>query len=415
MVGLLVCSAFFSGTEAALFSLTRLQIHRLGERRDRASRRIRRMLDDPAQTLTTLLVGNNLVNIALSSMATYFFLALLQGRRRGEAVEIATLVVTLAVLLVGEITPKTLAVNHNLRMARLTSGALVLIGRILEPVTRAMHALSVQVLKLMRIDPRDRLQPGRLISRAELHALLEDVDEKSSVITRHESRIAQNILGFSKRSAEQIMTPRVDVIDLDLDSPVDGAVELMRETRHSRYPAYRDDPDEVLGFVHAKEFLLNPERDIGEMVRPIVYLPEAAPVAGVFSEMQRAQTAMVIVVNEYGEMVGIITREDVIEEIVGDIYDEYDLEEAPVRRKGENRYIVSGRMDLADLNEELELTLPDESSVTLNGFLCEVHGRIPRVGEIVVWESWRFHILEVARHQVQKVLLELPSPGEGGE
>lgn len=133
----------------------------------------------------------------------------------------------------------------------------------------------------------------------------------------------------------------------------------------------------------------------------------------VFSEMQRAQTAMVIVVNEYGEMVGIITREDVIEEIVGDIYDEYDLEEAPVRRKGENRFIVSGRMDLADVNEELGLALPDESSVTLNGFLCEVHGRIPRVGEIVVWEAWRFHILEVARHQVQKVLIELPAPGEG--
>lgn len=416
MVVLLFGSAYFSGSEAALFSLSRLQIHRLESRRDRASRRIRELLHDPSETLTTLLVGNNLVNIALSSIATYFFLSLFRGQHHGEAVEVATLVVTLAVLIFGEITPKTLAVTHNLPMARFVAGSLLAIARILTPLSKAMHFLSLRVLRLIRIEHRERAGSGTLISRAELHALLEDVDSDSSIITRNESRMVQNILGFSKRTAEQIMTPRVDVIDLDLEAPREELIAMMRETRHSRYPAYRHDPDEVLGFVQAKDYLLNPERDLTEMLRPIAFMPEPATVSRIFSEMQRAQTAMVVVVNEFGEMVGIVTREDVIEEIVGDIYDEFDLEEAPIRKRGEGLFIVSGRTDLADLNEDLELNLPDESAVTLNGFLCEVHGRIPPVGAVIEWEGLRFHVLEVARHQIRKVLIETQasSPSGGG-
>ena len=416
MVVLLFGSAYFSGSEAALFSLSRLQIHRLASRRDRASRRIRDLLHDPSETLTTLLVGNNLVNIALSSIATYFFLALFRDGHQGEAVEVATVVVTLAVLIFGEITPKTLAVTHNLAMARLVSGSLLATAQILTPLSKAMHWLALRVLRLIRIEDRERAGSGTLISRAELHALLEDVDSDSSIITRNESRMVQNILGFSKRTAEQIMTPRVDVIDLDLEAPREELIAMMRETRHSRYPAYRHDPDDVLGFVQAKDYLLNPERDLTEMLRPIAFMPESATVSRVFSEMQRAQTAMVVVVNEYGEMVGIITREDVIEEIVGDIYDEFDLEEAPIRKRGEGIFIVSGRTDLADLNADLDLHFPDESAVTLNGFLCEVHGRIPPVGAVIEWEGLRFHVLEVARHQIRKVLVETQaSSSPGGE
>jgi putative hemolysin len=412
---LLIGSAYFSGSEAALFSLSRLQLHRLAARRDRASRRVSKLLEDPSKTLTTLLVGNNLVNIALSAIATYFFLTLLRGRHEGEAVRVATLVVTLAVLLVGEITPKTLAVNHNLATARWTSGILVTIAHVLAPLSQAMHALSLRVLRWVPGGQGIRVASASLISRAELHALLEDVDSDAAVITRNESRMVQNILGFSKRTAEQIMTPRVDVLDVDLASPRDEVIAMLRETRHSRYPAYRQDPDDVLGFVSAKEFLLNPERDPAEILRPILFMPEPAPVSRVFSEMQRAQTAMVVVVNEFGEMVGIITREDVIEEIVGDIYDEFDLEEAPIRKRGEGLFIVSGRTDLADLNADLHLNLPDESAVTLNGFLCEVHGRIPPVGAVIEWEGVRFHVLEVARHQIRKVLVEIQAAEESGE
>jgi len=412
MLGLLLLSAYFSGAEAALFSLNRLERRRLATRRDRPSRGIQALLRKPAHTLTTLLVGNNLVNIALSSIATIFVISAL-GRSRGEAIEISTVAVTILVLLVGETTPKTIAVNASLPLSRVLAGSLLLAGRLLYPLTRALHFLSVQVLRIMGIE-ETAPAPSALISRSELHAVLEDVDEEASVITRSESRMVQNILDFSRRNAEQIMTPRVDILDLDIAAPSQEIVSEMRESRHSRYPVFEGDPDNVIGFVKAKEYLLNPEKELRELLRPVAFFPESAPIDRIFSEIQSSRVGMVIVVNEYGETVGLITREDVIEEIVGDIYDEFDLEEAPIKRKGEGLYLVRGREELTDLNEELGLELPDETSVTLNGFLCEVHGHIPRPGTIVSWRELRFHVLEVARHQVRKVLLEIPrEKGEG--
>lgn len=407
MLGLLILSAYFSGSEAALFSLSRLQKHQMGERRDRASKRILALLRDPARTLTTLLVANNLANIALSSIATVFFIGALH-RSRSEAVEISTVAVTLLVLLFGETAPKTFAVNSALRVSRLVSGSLFFSSRLLHPVTRAVHFLSLRLLRLLGIEG-DPPAPGALLSRSELHAVLEDVDEEAAVITRSESWMVQNILDFSRRTAEQIMTPRVDVVDLEMKADPEQAVRLMRESRHSRYPVYEEDPDNILGFIQGKEYLLSPDKEIRELLRPVVFFPEAATVDRIFSEIQSSRTGMVIVVNEYGETVGLITREDVVEEIVGDIYDEFDLEEAPIKKKGEGLYVIRGREDLSDLNEQLELGLPDESSVTLNGFLCEVHGRIPRPGTIVEWKTLRFHVLETARHQVRKVLLEIPA------
>lgn len=412
MLALVLLSAFFSGSEAALFSVTRVQVHQIRARRDKPSRRILALLNNPSRTLTTLLVGNNLVNIALSSICTVFCLMVFEDRNR--AVEISAVAVTLTVLLFGETTPKTLAVNYALGGSRVVSGSLLFFSRVLGPVTRFVHGLSMLVLRALGMEESVSV-PRALISRAELRAVLEDVDKETSVITRRESRMVQNILDFSRRTAEQIMTPRVDVVDLNMAEAPKRCVDLMRETRHSRYPVFDEDPDNVLGFVKAKEYLLNPDKGIRELLRPVVFFPETAPVDRIFSEMQSSRTAMVIVVNEYGETVGLVTREDVIEEIVGDIYDEFDLEEVPIRKKGEGLYILRGRSDLSDLNEELGLELPDESSVTLNGFLCEVHGKIPRPGTVVAWRNLRFHVMEVARHQVRKVLLEIPEGKRGDE
>ncbi len=406
MLVLLFLSAFYSGSEAALFSLTRVQRRALRDRRDRASRRVGELLREANRTLAALLVGNNLVNIALSSIATVFFIRLLGSQSRDRAVELSTLVITLAVLLFGETMPKTLAVGSSLRIARLVSGGLIFSMRLLGPLTRLFHWLATLVLRLLAIE-EPAAGSGALISRSELHAVFEAVDSEAAVITRNESRLAQNIIDFSRRRAEQIMTPRVDIDDLDGDAPRDQIIRQMRESRHSRYPVYEGNPDRILGFVKAKDYLISPDRELRELIRPVLFRPEAATVDRIFSDMLSTQSAMVIVVDEYGDTAGLITREDVIEEIVGDIYDEFDLEEAPIRERGEGKFILHGRSELADLNDELELDLPVESAVTLNGFLCEVHGRIPRPGTVVEWQRLRFHVLEVARHQVRKVLLEM--------
>jgi putative hemolysin len=413
MLGLLLLSAFFSGSEAALFSLTRLQRRTLRERRDRSSQRIRDLLRESNRTLAALLVGNNLVNIALSSIATVFFIQAFGEAGRGRAVRYSTAVVTLSILLFGETMPKVLAVGASLRVARVIAAALGVAIRLLAPITRLFHGSAKAVLRLLRIEEGGPA-PAALISRSELHTVLEAVDDDASVITRNESRMVQNILDFSRRKAGQIMTPRVDIDDLDVAASREEIMAVMRESRHSRYPVYRGDPDHIVGFVKGKDYLLNPDRELGDLIRPVLFFPEAATVDRIFGALQDARAAMVIVVNEYGETAGLITREDLIEEIVGDIYDEFDLEDEPIRERGEGKYILPGRAQLVDLNEELELGLPAESAVTLNGFLCEVHGRIPRPGTVVAWRALRFHVLDVARHQVRKVLLEITAREEGG-
>ncbi len=414
IIGLIILSAFFSCSEAALFSLSHLQLHKLKKRRDRTSRSIQLLRQNSEQTLSSLLVGNNLVNIALSSIATIFFIDLLEPEQKKEAVELSALVVTVLVLIFGETTPKTFAVNFSVGASRLFAGGVLFGNRILAPLIWAIHGLAMLILRSIGFEEETSTQK-RLISRSELRALLEDVDEDSSVITRNESRMVQNILDFSRRTAEQIMTPRVDVEDIDINADLSSWAELMRESRHSRLLVFEDDPDNVIGFIPAKEYLLNTEREIREVreiIRPVVFFPENATVDALFSEIQRARTAMVVVVNEYGETAGLITREDMIEEIVGDIYDEFDMEDVPIRKKSDGLYLVHGRTDLSDLTEELNIDFSDESSITLNGFLCEVYGHIPRPGTIVNWRDLRFHVLEVARHQVRKVLIELPDRKE---
>lgn len=410
MLGLLLLSAFFSGSETALFSLTRLQRRTLRERRDRSSQRIRDLLRESTRTLAGIVVGNNLVNIALSAIATIFFIQLFGEDDRGRAVRYSTVVVTLAVLLFGDTMPKVLAVGASLRVARVVAAAMDVAIRMLDPLTRIFHGLAQALLRLLRVDPGGSA-PAALISRSELHSVLEAVDDDVAVITPTESRMVQNILGFSRRKAGQIMTPRVDIDDLDAGASRAEAVALMRESRHSRYPVYRGDPDHIIGFVKAKDFLLGPERDLSDVMLPVLFFPAAAPLDRVFAEMQAERAPMVIVVNEYGETSGLITREDLVEEIVGDIYDEFDLEEAPIRERGEGKYIVPGRAQLIDLNAQLDLGLPDDAAVTLNGLLCDLHGRIPRPGTVITWQRLRFHVLDVARHQVRRVLLEVTEPG----
>jgi putative hemolysin len=405
MAGLLALSAYFSALEAALFSLTRLQTHQLAERHDRASRRVLALLQKPERTLAALLVGNNLANIALSSIATAAALFWIADRAR--AVKLATLGVMVAVLLFGEITPKTLAVRFAPATARAVAGSFRGIALLLGPLTIAFQRLAGLVLRLLGA-ARETPRPSALLTHAELRALLEATDERGNAITPGEARLVQNILAFPQRTAEEIMTPRVDIVDLARDAPVEEIVRVMRGTRHSRYPVYAQTPDEIVGFVQAKAFLLDPGAGLAGRLRPVAFFPASAPVDRIFYEFQRSRTGLVIVVNEYGEVVGLISREDVVEEILGDIYDEFDLEESPVRKKGEGLYIVPGRIALPELEAMLPVHLPSDTALTLNGFLCEVYGRIPRPGTVVEWEGLRFHVLEVARHRVHRVLLELP-------
>jgi putative hemolysin len=349
------------------------------------------------------------VNISLSVVTTTLLM-----RRFGHAgVELAIAVSTLAVLVVGEVTPKTLAINYPEAVSRLSVDPFRFLRACLRPLTAGISFLSGFLLRALGLQPIP-IGRGEFISRAELGTLLEGADEEG-VMNARESRLVQRILDFSKRRVGEIMTPRVDVTAAPANSDRARLETLVTRARHSRIPIYERTIDEVVGYLKVRDFLLDPDRPLRALILPVPVVPESAPAAKVFYEMQRRRTSMAVVVNEYGETVGLLTREDLIEEVVGEIFDEYEPEEGPIRREAPGIWVAEGRIRLDEINEELDLHLPEEEAITLSGFLTGLHGGLPRRGDRIVWEGVEFTILEVSRHRIARCRVRIGGDLPGAE
>ena len=404
---LLHASVFFYGPETAVFALNRVNLRRLERDGTRRSARVLAIAAQPQDLLNTVLVGNNLVNVAISVLATMLILE--RWPRFGVAG--AIVVTTLTVLLLGEVTPKTLAIKFPETFARLAVDPFRLVRFVLRPLTAAVAYLARLVLRALGLKP---IPPGHssLFTRAELDTLLEGADEEG-VMTARESELVQRILEFSQTRVEEIMTPRIDMIAAPVDLERAELVELVVAARHSRVPLYRRTVDDVVGFLKVRDFLLDPDRRLELLIRPVVIYPERAFASKVFYEMQRQRTSLVIVVNEYGETVGMLTREDLVEEVVGEIWDEYESARGPIRAVGPGLWICEGSANLEELGEELGRELPTEDAVTLNGFLTGLYGALPPRDIKIEWEGIVFVPLEVSRHRIQRVRIEWA--GDGGE
>jgi len=401
---LLLTSAFFSGTEAAFFSLTRLHLRRLERDGRRRSRSVLHVLSRPGDLLTTVLVGNTLVNVAISAVAT----AVLLNRLGARGVEVAVGLCSLAVLFFGEVAPKTVAVNFPEAACRSAVDGYRLARVLLAPLVAVVSSLANLILKGLGLGLLP-LSEDRRLSRMELGSLLEGADEEG-VMTARETQLVQNILGFPNTTAEEVMTPRVDMIAAPEDLEPERLEELVAGAKHSRIPVYRGTIDEIIGYLPVRDFLLSPETRLGELIRPVAVFPERARASRIFYEIQKNRTPMVIVVNEYGETVGLLTREDLIEELVGDIFDEFEAGGQEIQRLGPGSYRALGRANLEELGETLSREFPDEDAVTLNGFLTRIHGGIPRKGEEIRWGGLVFTVEEVARHRIQRCFIEAPAP-----
>jgi CBS domain containing-hemolysin-like protein len=280
---------------------------------------------------------------------------------------------------------------------------------VLKPLNAAFLWLSHRLLRLLRIEAEihhkaEKAGPG------EVREVFREVDTDGE-ITSQESRLAQRILEFSGTQAEEIMTPRVDMVCAPVTMERGELDRFVRASRHSRIPLYEEDIDHIVGFLPVKEFLIDPSKDMRRLLRPVAFFPETTRINRIFYEVQRSGTPVVIVVNEFGETVGMITREDLVEEIVGEIYDEYERAVPDIVPTEDGDYIIRGGTSLETLNVDLNLGLPVDESVTLNGFLCELEGRIPPEGSTIEYGSAVFHVLEVKRHRVQKVKLVLQREG----
>jgi putative hemolysin len=398
LAGLLLLSAFHSASETALFSLNRIQLRRLEHSRRRRDRAVVRLLERPAEVLSAILVANTLVNVAFTAVTTDFLLDL-AGSTPSQAAGMATFIASVLIITLGEITPKTIAIRFAEPIARLVARPLRLDLLLLKPLVALLSGIAHAVLRLIGI--RDfgglsSLTPG------DLRVLFEEVGEGDAVLSEAERRIAARIFEFSSTRATEVMTPRVDIRSADRHASPEALAEVIRNFRHTRIPISDGSIDQIIGFVNAKEYLLNPGATLDELLKPVHIVPEFKPANEIFHEIQRRRIGMVVVVDEYGHTVGIITKEDLVEEIVGEIYDEYETDPKPIVKVGPDRYLVTGQVTVAELAQKLGTELAAGGAVTLNGLLADLLGGIPRAGDRVAHGGLEFQVLEVRRHRVHR-------------
>lgn len=391
LVVLLVCSGSFSATETALFCLDRVERRRLSHEKSSRAQRITRGLRRPRELLSTILFGNTLVNVASSSVATLLFIQLVPTHGLFTAIVVDSLLV----LFLGEIIPKTIAVSQARSLAMTSIAPLHAFSKISRPVVVIFDRLAGVILRVLKV-PEEH---SGALSPSELEVLFDEADREDT-ITSQERRIAQNIMQFSETTVEEVVTPRVDVVAAPLDISRSDLKQLMIEAHHSRIPISEGSLDHIVGFVSTKEFFLNPDRDIRQLLNPVAVFPEGAKLHRVFKHMQKNVINMAVIVDEYGVSSGIVTMEDLVEEIVGEIYDEYEKAEELIHSMGPDEWFVLGRAPIEKVNEICGLELPEGESVTLNGYLCDAFCEIPGRGRTLERKRARFTVVESKRDRI---------------
>jgi len=399
---LLALSAFFSSSETAFFSLTRLQVKQQSDEGGTAGRRVARLLAKPQRLLLTILVGNTVVNTAAATLATLLAhgLALRSGLPMQLVIPAEVVVVTLVLLLVAEVTPKALAFRRNAELARAASLPLHLCQILLWPVVRPVLAMTLAVRR--RLQDPDRL----LFTPDELKALLE-VGEEEGHLEADEKELIHSIFEFGETTVREVMVPRIDMICLPHDAGLDEAVELIRREGHSRIPMYRENIDNVVGILFAKDLIPFLHQDkapatLDQLARLPYFVPEGKKIDELLREFQANRVHMAIVVDEYGGTAGLVTLEDILEEIVGEIQDEFDAEAPPWRRTADDGWVIDSGMLVEDVNALLgeELLPTAEEYETLGGFIYELAGEVPKAGDTFEHVGWCFTVMTMKRHRI---------------
>lgn len=396
---LVTLSAFFSSAETSLVSINRMRLRTLVESGNKRAIILEKIITDSGKMLSAILIGNNIVNIAASAVATL----MAQKIWGNYAVSIATFVLTLVVLLFGEITPKTIATIHAEKVALLYAPIIYALMFILTPVIFVVNKMSLAVLFLLRIDPTKKQST---ITETELRTIV-DVSHEEGVIEKEEQQMIKNVFDFGDASAKDVMVPRIDMAMLDVNSTYDEVIELFRKEKFTRMPVYQESSDNVIGIMNMKDLLLldqNREFHVEDYLRKAYFTYEYKNLSELMLEMRKDSVNTIIVLDEYGATAGLITLEDLLEEIVGEIRDEYDYDESDEYQKlSETEYLLEGQMKLDDMNELLGTHLESEDYDSIGGFLIEQLDKIPQQGEFLEYENLRLEVQKVEKNRVDTV------------
>jgi len=407
---LLILSAFFSGSEVALFSLDKRKLKNNPGINPLIGRYLLSLIDHPRRLLVSILIGNTIVNVAASIVAVSFALDILKitDFSKEFILTLQIIVLTILVIIFSELTPKIWAAKSPLTVAKLVSVPLYWFSVIIYPISETITEFIRTVLAKIKIDHgKAAISPEEITELAEL-------GHEIGTLAEEEHGIIQSIVSFKSVAVQEVMTPRVDMVSISADTSLPELIEIIKSSQHSRIPLYKKNLDEIVGIIYAKDilkYLFNKDLngfDIIKTARKAMFIPKNKMINDLMYEFQEKKMHIAIVVDEYGGTAGLITLEDIIEEIVGEIRDEYDKEENPVVKIDENKYVVSGRISLDELNELLNTNISAEnvSFETLVGLVLNQAGHIPKEGYNFNLENFKFTVKEVTSKRINKVLIE---------
>jgi len=409
VVVLLALSAFFSSSESALFSLSRAVLERLGESADPRAKRVARLLAHPRRLLASILTGNTIVNTAAAVITALvaYELAETMGFNKNLAVLIEIVIVTIVILFLSELAPKLFALRNSEKWAIKSSFAVQLSIWILAPIALPLASLTAFLSQAFGIEKHSMLA----MSEEEIHALVQ-VGHEHGVLEAEERKMIHSIFEFGETIVREVMIPRIDMITIDKDTTFEELTQIVIDCGHSRIPVYDEKVDNIIGIVYAKDLLAaahNPsEYDLEKHIRSAYFVPEEKKIDDLLNEFQTEKIHIAIVVDEYGGTAGLVTMEDIIEEIVGEIQDEYDKEQPLLQQVDERTIVADGRISISDLNEKIGLELLPESEAydTLAGFVFSQLGEVPEKDREFDYEGYKFIVEEVSSKRITRVRVQ---------
>ncbi len=405
LVILLLLSAFFSSAETALTTVNKIRMRTLAEDGNKRAAKVLAVTDNSAKMISAILIGNNIVNLTASSITTMLATRLFGSMGAG----IATGILTLLILIFGEISPKTLASLHAEQISLAYAGIVSFFMKLLTPLIFLMNTLSMVFLKLLRVNPNDS---NLVMTENELRTIM-DVGHESGVIETEEHEMINNVFDFTDAEAKEIMIPRIDMTFVSVDATYQELLSIYRETRYTRLPVYEESNDNVIGILNVKDLLLCEDQDtfsIRDIMRDPFFTYEHKNTAELFSQMQESSINIAIVLNEYGTTAGLITMEDLLEEIVGEIHDEYDYnEEEDLFPINEHEYLAQGSMNLEDLCDALDIHLESEDYDTIGGYMIGLLDHVPREGEAVTApDGTVLRVDKMDKNRIEKLYIRIP-------
>jgi len=401
---LLILSGFFSGSETALTAASKPLMHQLEQRGDKKASMVNRLHDRKDRLIGAILLGNNLVNILASALATSVLISFF-----GEAgVAYATIAMTLLVLIFSEVLPKTYAIENANRMALAVAPSIRVVVAVLAPITKTIQIIVNGVLRLVGVDLDATDNEAKL---EELRGAIDLHDGENLDTVNQERAMLRSVLDLNEVRVDEIMTHRKAVVAVDADHPTEEIVDEVLASPYTRIPLWRENPDNVIGILHAKELLrairahkgkLN-DLKIEELAAQPWFIPETTTLLDQLQAFRNRHEHFSLVIDEYGVLLGVVTLEDILEEIVGDISDEHDLNVEGVQIQPDGSYLVDGTVTIRDLNREFGWPLPDEEASTIAGLILHESRRIPEVGQIFSYYGFRMEITERLRNQITLV------------